>query len=176
MINSASTSQKSICIVYRTFICTIHTSFVTGLSKIYEKFFIGKYNANVIPGISMEECITIAHGKNICRWFVYSHVKRLWVQLDIIYLSGLVVAVMDHEHFRLKLLYKQKKEVTNDLKKAKAEAKALQVLILYIKCISLSERTSRWGKNIILTMSKWTKNAATVKVKHWNSKTSRTWG
>jgi hypothetical protein len=47
-------------------------------------------------------------------------------------LSGLVVAVMDHEHFRLKLLYKQKKEVTNDLKKSKAEAKALQVLKLYI--------------------------------------------
>ena len=40
---------------------------------------------------------------------------------------------MDHEHFRLKLLYKQKKEVTNDLKKSKAEVKALQVLkIVYI--------------------------------------------
>jgi hypothetical protein len=45
-------------------------------------------------------------------------------------LSGLVVAVMDHEHFRLKLLYKQKKEVTNDLKKSKAEAKALLGLTL----------------------------------------------
>ncbi|XP_069133432.1 uncharacterized protein [Argopecten irradians] len=39
--------------------------------------------------------------------------------------NSLVVAVIDHEHFRMKLLYKQKKAVSNDLKKAKAENKSL---------------------------------------------------
>ena len=34
---------------------------------------------------------------------------------------GLIVAVIDHEHFKLKLLYKQKKNVSNDLKKIKAQ-------------------------------------------------------
>ncbi|XP_052067271.1 uncharacterized protein LOC127706656 [Mytilus californianus] len=40
--------------------------------------------------------------------------------------NSLVVAVIDHEHFRLKLLYKQKKEVSHDLKKTKSEVKNLQ--------------------------------------------------
>lgn len=40
--------------------------------------------------------------------------------------NSLLVAVMDHEHFRLKLLYKQKKEVSNELKKSKSEAKNLE--------------------------------------------------
>jgi hypothetical protein len=34
---------------------------------------------------------------------------------------------MDHEHFRLKLLYKQKKDISSELKKTKTEAKYLQV-------------------------------------------------
>ncbi|VDI70897.1 Hypothetical predicted protein [Mytilus galloprovincialis] len=40
--------------------------------------------------------------------------------------NSLVVAVIDHQHFRLKLLYKQKKEVSQDLKKTKSEVKNLQ--------------------------------------------------
>ena len=34
---------------------------------------------------------------------------------------------MDHEHFRLKLLYKQKKKVSQELKEAKTEIKGLEV-------------------------------------------------
>ena len=39
------------------------------------------------------------------------------------------MAVIDHEHFRMKLMYKQKKEVTQDLKKQKDENKNLVVSI-----------------------------------------------
>lgn len=34
---------------------------------------------------------------------------------------------MDHEHFRLKILYKQKKKISNELKEMTAENKGLQV-------------------------------------------------
>ncbi|XP_063401364.1 uncharacterized protein LOC134685533 isoform X2 [Mytilus trossulus] len=40
--------------------------------------------------------------------------------------NSLVVSVIEHEHFRMKLLYKQKKNIANDLKKVKSEAKVLQ--------------------------------------------------
>ncbi|XP_062621213.1 uncharacterized protein LOC134282843 [Saccostrea cucullata] len=43
--------------------------------------------------------------------------------------NSLVVAVIDHEHFRMKLLYKQKKQVASDLKTSKADNKALQACI-----------------------------------------------
>lgn len=42
---------------------------------------------------------------------------------------GLVVAVIDHEHFRMKLMYKQKKQISADLKTAKNNFKDLQVNI-----------------------------------------------
>lgn len=42
---------------------------------------------------------------------------------------GLVVAVIDHEHFRMKLMYKQKKQIAADLKTAKNNFKDLQVNI-----------------------------------------------
>ena len=45
--------------------------------------------------------------------------------------TGLVVAIMDHEHFRLKLLYKQKKKVSAELKTAKSELKGLEVSNVY---------------------------------------------
>ena len=54
-------------------------------------------------------------------------VLRNGVVYICIYILGLVVAVMDHEHFRLKLLYKQKKDISSELKKTKTEAKYLQV-------------------------------------------------
>ena len=47
-------------------------------------------------------------------------------------LPGLVVAIMDHEHFRLKLLYKQKKKISQDLKNAKSEVKGLEVGSVFI--------------------------------------------
>jgi len=40
---------------------------------------------------------------------------------------GLVVAIMDHEHFRLVILYKQKKKTATELEEVKAENKGLQV-------------------------------------------------
>ncbi|XP_052066292.1 uncharacterized protein LOC127705949 [Mytilus californianus] len=40
--------------------------------------------------------------------------------------NSLVVSVIEHEHFRMKLLYKQKKNIANDLKKVKSEAKVLR--------------------------------------------------
>ncbi|XP_076115018.1 uncharacterized protein LOC143082904 isoform X2 [Mytilus galloprovincialis] len=40
--------------------------------------------------------------------------------------NSLVVSVIEHEHFRMKLLYKQKKNIANDLKKVKSEAKVLK--------------------------------------------------
>ncbi|KAL4225352.1 Voltage-gated hydrogen channel 1 [Mactra antiquata] len=43
--------------------------------------------------------------------------------------NSLVVAIMDHEHFRLVLLYKQKKKVSNELKEAKSEIKGLEACI-----------------------------------------------
>ena len=43
------------------------------------------------------------------------------------YSLGLIVAVIDHEHFRMKLLYKQKKQVAQELKSCKIDNKGLQV-------------------------------------------------
>ena len=53
---------------------------------------------------------------------------------------GLVVAIMDHEHFRLKLLYKQKKKVGVELKEAKDEMKGLKVqfvIQIYVHSLAL---------------------------------------
>ena len=44
--------------------------------------------------------------------------------------TGLVVAIMDHEHFRLKVLYKQKKKVSAELKTVKSDIKGLEVSLL----------------------------------------------
>ncbi|XP_062621214.1 uncharacterized protein LOC134282845 [Saccostrea cucullata] len=41
--------------------------------------------------------------------------------------NSLVVAVIDHEHFRMKLMYKQKKQIAAELKAAKANTKDLQI-------------------------------------------------
>ncbi|XP_060074503.1 uncharacterized protein LOC132554210 [Ylistrum balloti] len=41
--------------------------------------------------------------------------------------NSLIVAVMDHGHFRLKLLYSQKKKISASLKSTKQELKALQM-------------------------------------------------
>lgn len=51
--------------------------------------------------------------------------------------NSLVVAVIDHEHFRLKLLYKQKKEVSNELKKTKTDVKTLQQAVDIVKKIAI---------------------------------------
>ena len=37
---------------------------------------------------------------------------------------------MDHEHFRLKVLYKQKKKVSAELKSVKSDIKGLEVSLL----------------------------------------------
>lgn len=48
---------------------------------------------------------------------------------SLLFMLGLVVAVIDHEHFRMKLMYKQKKQISVDLKTAKNNFKDLQVNI-----------------------------------------------
>lgn len=48
---------------------------------------------------------------------------------SLLFILGLVVAVIDHEHFRMKLMYKQKKQISADLKTAKNNFKDLQVNI-----------------------------------------------
>lgn len=48
---------------------------------------------------------------------------------SLLFMLGLVVAVIDHEHFRMKLMYKQKKQIYADLKTAKNNFKDLQVNI-----------------------------------------------
>lgn len=48
---------------------------------------------------------------------------------SLLLILGLVVAVIDHEHFRMKLMYKQKKQIASDLKTAKNNFKDLQVNI-----------------------------------------------
>lgn len=48
---------------------------------------------------------------------------------SLLFMLGLVVAVIDHEHFRMKLMYKQKKQISADLKTAKNNFKDLQVNI-----------------------------------------------
>jgi hypothetical protein len=47
-------------------------------------------------------------------------------------ISGLIVAVLDHEHFRLKMLYQEKKAVTAELKTLKAKEKGWDVSIVMI--------------------------------------------
>ena len=50
--------------------------------------------------------------------------------------TGLIVAVMDHAHFRLKLLYKQKKSISAQLKDTKQKCHALEVRTLRIIIIN----------------------------------------
>jgi uncharacterized protein YoxC len=49
-----------------------------------------------------------------------------------IFLTGLVVAIMDHQHFRLVLLYKQKKKVSQELKEAKNDINGLEVGVFHL--------------------------------------------
>ena len=42
---------------------------------------------------------------------------------------GLVVAVKDHEHFRLKMLFTQKKNIELDIKQLRADRDKLQGLL-----------------------------------------------
>ena len=42
--------------------------------------------------------------------------------------TGLVVAVKDHEHFRLKLVYKRKKKIQTNLREMEVKAQIFQVL------------------------------------------------
>lgn len=58
---------------------------------------------------------------------------------SLLFILGLVVAVIDHEHFRMKLMYKQKKQISADLKTAKNNFKDLQV---NIKKAHLSQKKS----------------------------------
>ena len=48
-------------------------------------------------------------------------------------LLGLIVAIIDHEHFRLKLLYKEKKTIAAELKELKEKEEKFEVGILYIR-------------------------------------------
>lgn len=43
--------------------------------------------------------------------------------------TGLVVAVKDHEHFRLKLVYKRKKKIQTNLREMEVKAQIFQVLL-----------------------------------------------
>ena len=40
---------------------------------------------------------------------------------------GLIVAIIDHEHFRLKLLYKEKKTIASELKELKEREEKFEV-------------------------------------------------
>ncbi|XP_060074492.1 uncharacterized protein LOC132554200 [Ylistrum balloti] len=65
------------------------------------------------------------------------HVREMVVILAFLVPHSLVVAVIDHEHFRMKLLYKQKKAVSTDLKKAKAENKSLTAALEMVKKLAV---------------------------------------
>jgi len=44
--------------------------------------------------------------------------------------AGLIVAILDHEHFRLKMLYKEKKLVTERLRAYKDKEKRWEVTVI----------------------------------------------
>ncbi|XP_061187188.1 uncharacterized protein LOC133195358 [Saccostrea echinata] len=56
--------------------------------------------------------------------------------------NSLVVAVIDHEHFRMKLMYKQKKQIAAELKSAKANAKDLQICFEAMRKLAYSAGVS----------------------------------
>lgn len=56
--------------------------------------------------------------------------------------NSLVVAVIDHEHFRMKLMYKQKKQISADLKTAKNNFKDLQICFEAMRKIAVSSGVS----------------------------------
>lgn len=45
--------------------------------------------------------------------------------------SGLIVAVLDHEHFRLKMLYQEKKRISAELKVLKKQEKGWDVSLAF---------------------------------------------
>lgn len=60
---------------------------------------------------------------------------------SLLFILGLVVAVIDHEHFRMKLMYKQKKQISADLKTAKNNFKDLQVHCKHQKCPFITKKS-----------------------------------
>lgn len=56
--------------------------------------------------------------------------------------NSLVVAVIDHEHFRMKLMYKQKKQIASDLKTAKNNFKDLQICFEAMRKLAVSSGVS----------------------------------
>ncbi|KAL3842604.1 hypothetical protein ACJMK2_020597 [Sinanodonta woodiana] len=67
--------------------------------------------------------------------------------------NSLVVALLDHEHFRLKLLYQQKKKVQNELKDAKCEEKKLNACVEALEKIctdaGVPETTVRFNLDLL---------------------------
>nr|XP_022299839.1 uncharacterized protein LOC111108326 [Crassostrea virginica] len=63
--------------------------------------------------------------------------------------NSLVVAVIDHEHFRMKLMYKQKKQVSADLKTAKSNFKDLQICFEAMRKLATSAGVSEKEINAI---------------------------
>ncbi|KAH3877125.1 hypothetical protein DPMN_000982 [Dreissena polymorpha] len=52
------------------------------------------------------------------------------VESSFFVLAGLIVAVMDHEHFRIMVLYKKKKAAQKALQEANDDIKGLEVLMM----------------------------------------------
>lgn len=53
------------------------------------------------------------------------------VQRHVLYFStGLVVAVKDHEHFRLKMLFTQKKKIEHENKQMRGERDSYKVCMI----------------------------------------------
>ena len=59
---------------------------------------------------------------------MYKKCKALLQYIGLIS-TGLVVAVKDHEHFRLKLVYKRKKKIQTNLREMEVKAQIFQVLL-----------------------------------------------
>ena len=49
----------------------------------------------------------------------------------LIYIIGLVVAVKDHEHFRLKMLFTQKKKIEHENKQIRADRENYKVNLIF---------------------------------------------
>ncbi|KAL5006614.1 hypothetical protein ScPMuIL_015420 [Solemya velum] len=58
--------------------------------------------------------------------------------------NSLVVAVMDHEHFRLKLLYTQKKKIDNESKSLKKEKEIYSNQVSGLKNLCMREGLAEW--------------------------------
>ncbi|ESO95437.1 hypothetical protein LOTGIDRAFT_160585 [Lottia gigantea] len=72
--------------------------------------------------------------------------------------NSLVVAVKDHEHFRLKLVYSRKKKIQNSLKESEIKLQVFKLQCNALRKLCISEGVDEWKVEQLLKIDEYTVN------------------